>query len=337
MSTVAAKDAGITDYALSPTRPDHLYACTSHGLIYKWDWVQGVKLGRWDLHSQILGLLVGKATFADGERDLVYTKEYNQEKGRISAHKLMSGDDAAKTESKTVLLCEQPITAFQVVLDGKIIVLAAGRRLLVGAANGGSAKQLREMSYIWREVLVSDHITCLSTRHVSLTAESLAGKKKPRSGDGKGEVVDVVIGHVTGVILLYQDLLSALIRAEHQGASTAVEAMTPRRLHWHREPVLSIGWSMDGTCQSIALARGIVWLSLCRPVCHIGRLRDSHGSLATRHQQTPVSPTSLVRDREHRGVPVWVCLRASLIGQLDHSAVDVGVETNGQHPRHPST
>lgn len=242
-----SQDALITGYVLSPTEPNWLYVATAKGLIYKWDWKQGVKLGRWHLGSPILSIAVGTQELPDGPIDIVYTQEETVEgKPRISVHKLRGGEKASETESKTIFQFHRKITDFKVAMHGKFIMLAAGPLLIAGHSMEGASSSLRDTQYTWREFNTFNRITSFDVRHASRNVPAPSRKTKSKQPTIIDAVVNVVVGHEKGEIFIYEDLLRRLFSTNLRGPGSTEGPILPRKLHWHREQVCSVTWSLDG-------------------------------------------------------------------------------------------
>ncbi|KAI9841074.1 MAG: hypothetical protein M1838_003784 [Thelocarpon superellum] len=245
LPAAASADSAITDHALSRTNPHHLYACTLDGIVHKWDWVAGTKLGRWQLASKVVGIVIGTVRSGQTETDVVYAREQDGSKWCISAHKLTSGADASQTESKTIRRSEQPITALKALVGGRILVAASGERLLVGTSPEGVASPLRETKVLWREIRTSDWITSLDVQLSGRVLDAPSTKRKPVALELEDPVIDVIVGHFKGPIFVYEDLLHRWIGAERDREGFA-QLLEPRKHHWHREAVRSLCWSLDG-------------------------------------------------------------------------------------------
>ena len=207
--------------------------------------MNGKRLGRWTLSSRVDGLAVGCHRTSNQLVDIVYTREQKANKWRISAHKLRGGNEASKTESKTIYQSDKQITSFKCVLDGRVIVATSEQHLLVGLSETPTTT-LRDTKYVWREIRAPDWIACLDVQHANQDHGASAGKKKSKQTGASVPNLDVVIGDVKGAIFVYEDLLNRLIDREKGTSNYAPSLLTPRRLHWHRELVSSISWSLDG-------------------------------------------------------------------------------------------
>ncbi|KAI9822836.1 MAG: hypothetical protein M1826_000364 [Phylliscum demangeonii] len=241
---VASSSAATTDvtaYALSSTQPTQLYVGTHQGILHLFDWVEGKKLGRWELGAEIWGLAVCAHGAFETTLDLVYAREQRAGRWEISTHSLRRGEDAMKTMSRTVLSLSSPITLFRLLRDGQVIVAASGKRLLVGHRIGDASVSVKEMKYIWREWNTADHITCIDVR------DPTEGRhRRARALQQDPPAVDVLLGHTNGAIYLFEDVLSKLLRQEGPKTDQRKQEISPRRMHWHREAVRSVKWTLDG-------------------------------------------------------------------------------------------
>lgn len=236
-------DAEITSFALSPTTPEHLYVTTSQGIVYLFNWEDGQKLGRWQLNAHVWGLAVTAQISPDGLLDTVYTREQAKgKKWRISAHKLRSGSEKSKTESKTIYSSSNSILHFRLVQDGRVIVIASGQRLLLGSTDENGIVSIQDMNYTWRQLTTPNSITSfdIRTRQKKSSKSSQSSKRVP--------TIDIAIGQDKGVIYLYTDLLNHLI-AKENGKAAADYRISSQKMHWHREAVGTVKWSLDGKCQ----------------------------------------------------------------------------------------
>jgi NET1-associated nuclear protein 1 (U3 small nucleolar RNA-associated protein 17) len=234
----------ITGYALSATHPEWIYVSTSSGDIHRWDWTVGEKLGRWRLADPICQIAVGLQQVADGPVDIIYTRELKANGStRISAHKLMFGEDAAKSETKTILQYQNPdsISNFQLVLGGKVIVASVGSKLVVGYTSEGPADSPRNSQHVWYEFTSPDNIRCMDVQAVGDSTKTESSDLTPQSS-----TINVVVGDEGGAVFTHHDLLNKLIRAEQRGGHAVNDSIVPRKLHWHRDSVRSVRFSQDG-------------------------------------------------------------------------------------------
>ncbi|KAG2419847.1 hypothetical protein HFD88_004644 [Aspergillus terreus] len=57
------------------------------------------------------------------------------------------------------------------------------------------------------------------------------------------ETIDIVLGEPNGSMLIYYDVLSVFAA---ENGTEGKKNLSPRRLHWHRDPVSAVRWSRDG-------------------------------------------------------------------------------------------
>ena len=250
-------EAETTAYALSATRPSHLYLANSRGIVYLFDWVQGTKLGRWKLGTKIWDLAVSthrsSSTGSDTVTDVVYTREQKADRWWISAHRLRVEADASRTESKTILSTSSPITHYHVTDGGLLLIAVSGSRLMVGELVGdATASSLKDLKYIWREVTTPAPINALDVRISTRVSPPTNGQSSSLSSSSPRKKisdisVDVLVGDSNGVIFVHQDLHANLVRRERQSNGSIDVRTSVRRMHWHREAVRTVKWSRDGT------------------------------------------------------------------------------------------
>jgi NET1-associated nuclear protein 1 (U3 small nucleolar RNA-associated protein 17) len=171
--------------------------------------------------------------------DLVYIVDRKHgEPWLLSAHRLAGVDDAANTDIATLLKYEEPISSIKVLERGRVIVATSGVQLIIGYCKNPSTPELKDLFYTWRIVECPEWIAGFDVRTRHRMVQNQAEKKGMVS-----EAVDVAIGGLKGSIHIYEDLLNQLIRRERRKESIDI---TSRRLHWHRNSVLTIKWSLDG-------------------------------------------------------------------------------------------
>lgn len=101
---------------------------------------------------------------------------------------------------------------------------------MVGRPTAQKSGSEESAPYSFLEIKTSFDATCLDGRVSHVDAPKKKGKHV--------EELTVAVGNPEGAILIYEDVFSA---TRPDGVS-----LTPRTLHWHREPVGSVKWSHDG-------------------------------------------------------------------------------------------
>ena len=245
--------AALQTYTLRTTRPGHitgfaiashdsrLYISLSTGLIELWKWKKEKRLSKWDTKSQIYNLKTARHAISDSKCDTVYTVDCESPRDwRITAHRLRIGDRA---QLHTLYRSQSPITQLKVLDDGRVVVASAGRRLIIGTTNEPDLLNLKDVSYTWREIESSEWISGLDVK------VSIDNRLKAKANNPQPQAVpsiDVVVGGLKGSIFSYQDVLGNLLRKESNQTSMAPFS---QKLHWHRNGVSAVKWSLDGKCK----------------------------------------------------------------------------------------
>jgi len=234
---------GFTAFALSPARPNQLYVADSSELITLWDWVEGTKLARWDIRATVRNIKV--ITQPGSDEDLVYCHEAGKHHV-VNVHALRTKTQAGETELKQIFKTSAKITSLQVLLQGKYVVISTTDTITVGKRLKASKTAVQDFHYVWREVHFSKSITTCSTYFRK--PESL--DKSKETAQDQRDVLDLAVGDEIGVILLFEDILAsfATIESSQKGrrGDDNVESFRPKRLHWHRQAVGALKWSLDG-------------------------------------------------------------------------------------------
>jgi NET1-associated nuclear protein 1 (U3 small nucleolar RNA-associated protein 17) len=233
----------ILSYAISSVRPTLVYIADSTGMITLWDWTNGTKIGRWDIGANVRYLDVVKQP--DSDQDLLYAHETDNSH-IINVHALRTGTQASKTELKRILKRNKPITGIQVLLQGRIVVASSANSIMIGKRTKLHKTAIQEFDYIWREFETSSRITTFHA-YVHMLDTDKSKKMQPDPRDH----LDLAIGNNEGTVYLFEDILSSFTTIENNqkgklGKIVGLESLRPKRLHWHREAVGSVKWSLDG-------------------------------------------------------------------------------------------
>lgn len=235
--------AVILAYALSASEPNHVYIVDSAGIVTLRNWTNRSMIGRWDIGGNVRHLAV--VTQPESALDLLYCYEAGGSH-IINVHALRTANQSAPTELKCILKSSSPITGLQVFLQGKIVVVSSADSIMIGKPTKLHKTALQDLGYTWQEFKTSKRITAFNA-HIRLP-ENLKGKnleQDPR------DHLDLAIGDEEGAIHLFEDILAsfAAIEKSQKGGkdkSIGPESLRPKRLHWHRDAVGSLKWSLDG-------------------------------------------------------------------------------------------
>ncbi|KAI4665084.1 uncharacterized protein J4E79_003384 [Alternaria viburni] len=244
VNTLSQDDTGnLTTYALSPANPHLVYAAYSNGHIILWNWVAGKTAGRWNIGATVQHMTVisppGSDSKAKADDDLVYCHDVDEGRHTISVRVLRTRRQESRElkEVKQVLGASSAIRGLQVLLQGKYVVAATTDSIVVGKRAKASKTALEDFEYVWREFKFSKQITTFSVYH-----------REQQDNGNQRDVLDIAVGEETGVILLFEDILAsfaAIEKSNKEGADNAA-SFRPKRLHWHRDAVGSVKWSLDG-------------------------------------------------------------------------------------------
>ncbi|KAL1637628.1 NET1-associated nuclear protein 1 [Diplodia intermedia] len=237
----------ITAYALSDADASNLYVSDASGYVVLWDWVSGKKVKRYNLSAAIRGIAVNAVEGDNGDKvDNVYTLDKG-EHNVIYAHRLRGHKDESEKVAQQLLKTRVPLQSFTVSGGGQVIAAAAKDRVFVGHLRNTSATAPKDLVYIWRELSCTQTITSIDIR-VNRHESTKAAPKKGAPPVGQ---VNLVIGCANGALLVYEDIIAKLSNAEKQQKKDSKDApsalsLAPRNLHWHRNPVGAVKWSLDG-------------------------------------------------------------------------------------------
>lgn len=240
----------VSAFALSSTNPNFLFVSTNMGSIERWDWTEGKRLEYWNISAPIYSLATMNLSIDKSSDALVYTVDRKGEgPWMLTAHRLLGGSEASKTDLGTLLKFSEPLTFIKILDSGRIIVVTSGQRLIVGSCERPNPDPLKDLSYVWRDLDCPEWITSVDVRMRPYDI------KKPRvSKTTFHGAIDVAVGTLKGKIILYDDLLGKLLRIENGTKGSQGNGANSRFLHWHRTAVLALKWSADGRFASIRRA-----------------------------------------------------------------------------------
>ena len=231
-------------FAFSSTGLNHLYVATKSGIIQCWDWFEGRKIHSWFTKTQIYALAIPNAEAASTNLELVYTIDRKAVgPWRISAHPLEVNRERNDSESITLRKSQEPISSFKVVEHGRIIIASSGSVLTLGIVKNREQALNSDLSYTWRDIECPEWISCFDVRIVQ--PDSRTGNSKGGNGSQVART-DIVVGGLKGSLQIYDNLLGKLVRKEKRSDKVSVADLGARKLHWHRNAVLSAKWSRDG-------------------------------------------------------------------------------------------
>jgi NET1-associated nuclear protein 1 (U3 small nucleolar RNA-associated protein 17) len=211
----------VIGFKICPAEQDILYVFTS-GFVTKWRWNSGERLDRWGTNSTTVS--IDLPSIEKDENSIVWFSISIQKDGKreISINALSE----KKPAGSTVLQTNKILNVIKVAYEGRVIFASDGTHLFLGTTTKSELENPESAQYTWREATLPVSATSLHLRESSSTKGS--------------EAVDLVVGESHGSILIYQDILNTLF------GRNAGKKSSPRKLHWHRGPVNTVRWSMDG-------------------------------------------------------------------------------------------
>ena len=176
--------------------------------------------------------------------DILYTVDKkDQGLWMLCAHRLTAGSHTTGADVTTLLEYEHSLTSIKIIRKGHVIVATSGKQLIIGTTNVPGPSKLAELSYIWHFLECPEWISSIDVRMRPKGLPAARDKGRAYLKDS----LDIVIGGLHGSIHIYEDLLKVLHRREHNATkSHGTDGITSRKLHWHRNAVLALKWSLDG-------------------------------------------------------------------------------------------
>jgi NET1-associated nuclear protein 1 (U3 small nucleolar RNA-associated protein 17) len=224
---------------LSPSTPEIVWVACSDGNVYRVNWTSGEGAGySWKTSSTgCVYMTVASMESLDRKRDIVFTTEAKGDIWRITANELTAPDSIIKTAARTIYTSTDRIRYLKTAAAGSVVVAVAGNKIIIGGLRLDS-KDYGTVDKIRYEFRTFETVDAISSLDVRATPRPRSAEKKLQ----KTPVVDLVVGDVRGTIFLHDDLLANLMLPGGKPGTS----LTPRKLHWHRQAVNSVKWSLDG-------------------------------------------------------------------------------------------
>jgi NET1-associated nuclear protein 1 (U3 small nucleolar RNA-associated protein 17) len=233
----------IVAFSLSPTQSDILWVACSDSKIFRVDWTTGLGAGQtWGVSSsQCVHMTVASMESAGRRRDVVFTTEIRKDGGfRVAANELSMPDSGIDNAARTIYTSTEVISFLKTSKDGSVIVGSSGKRILVGRLRSTEYNTIDKIRYEFRIFETTDPIRSLDLRLSDRTRIEAEGLKKTLR---RTPIVDVVVGDVRGVVFVHNDMIVKLFA---DGTLPSGLSIMPRKLHWHRQAVNTVKWSLDG-------------------------------------------------------------------------------------------
>lgn len=186
-------------------------------------------------------MTVASMESAGRRRDIVFTTEVGKNNvWRVTANELTTTEPMART----IYTCNSRIEFIKTGHEGAVIAATSGKKIILGnlrSANFGTVDKIR---YEFRVFESADTICSLDLKVSKRPVAENPAQQLSRP------VVDLVVGDVLGSIFVHEDLLANLHRLQDGKLPGGINII-PRKLHWHREAVHTVKWSLDGMACTI--------------------------------------------------------------------------------------
>ena len=238
------KPGTVSGFAISPSKKNELYISTLAGAIEKWDWIQGTRIEDWKVISSIETLVIPTSNNSQARSELLYMiDKKGADSWQLFSCYFAQGGESSKPELRVLFSSEQALSSLKVIEDGRYIVLTSAAQMIIGCLKSPIRTTLKNIIYIWRVVECPEWIVSIDA-HVS---QAELDRKSSKGGKINVETFDVAVGGFKGSIYIYDNLLGELVRREQPMSNEASLDIKSRRLHWHRNAVTALKWSLDGS------------------------------------------------------------------------------------------
>ena len=240
--------ARIITFCVSPTNPEFIWVAYADGAIYYINWMTGVGADEyWSISATgCIHMTVASMISGGRRRDVLFTTEVSDVAWRITAHELAPPGSSLSTAARTIYASAHKVNFLKTANEGAVIVASAGNNVILGALKSNEYDTIDKIKYEFHVFESTDFISSLDVRCSDPTEET--NKARPTKGKKSRvplPIVDVVVGDVKGSIFVHNDLLRNLFQVD-KSADVSSISLIPRKLHWHRQAVQSVKWSLDG-------------------------------------------------------------------------------------------
>lgn len=221
----------VTSCVLDPDHSSHVFLSRLSGMLQLWDWTKGQRQEQWKCQKNLIKITAVVTESPSQYKVLTIHGALDEE---IKLVKSFVSKSSILPDAEVLLLSKQGHwSGCKSVDNANVLFLSFGKQLVIGQLLPVS-KAPNEKAYTWREVKVPQPIESMDIQI----------RERPKtSGSGPAKMIDVVIGCIDGVIIMYEDLLYRLIGREKSMKDIEISS---RRMHWHRQEVNTVRWSRDG-------------------------------------------------------------------------------------------
>lgn len=235
-----SQSAAVVDLKISKGNPDLVFVITSDGTISLWNWIIGEQLASVNFGCRIYGLDVAAVEGSHADTLFLIAKS-NEGSGQshiasvVFAHQQTTASQASLEQLSATY---SELSHIQILDSGRVIFAASRDTVVLGWSQrlrGNLNTKDEVFKHKWKGIAFPEELTCLHARFNPRLDES---KDKPKSAL-KSNAYSLAIGSTQGMIYVYDDILSIFQDGKRPTPK-------PRKLHWHRNPVGAIKFSLDG-------------------------------------------------------------------------------------------
>ena len=238
----------VVSFCLSAVSPDTLYIATSSGAILSFNWRTAEKIGNW---QQVKGhaTTIHAIQLEGSDHDTLFAvcKKPSATQGYHLSYLIPDAHIKDRWKHKYVWENSDCVHRMQILGHGTVILAATDSKIAIGVLKTKQNKEdppVAGMAYEWQTFRCSEPITTFAAQ--SRQKHSGTSRKRKQSTSPLELNVDIALGTLSGSIFVYEDILSKLENMATSDAGDKAAGPTPRKLHWHREAVAALKWSLDG-------------------------------------------------------------------------------------------
>jgi NET1-associated nuclear protein 1 (U3 small nucleolar RNA-associated protein 17) len=235
---------GIVGVKISLVHSNLAYIADKSGTVDLWNWVHGEKILSVTHNGRVHALDVVISSSPDTEMiyllgsisgDEVSTEALSQ----ISAFAVQN---QTSTSVSKLFQSQYDLQMLQVLNGGEFITVASNSVVIIGkrikARPGQTGDELGSAinEYRWNELGFPQGLTCFDAHVKSNTLGDVNKSNQSKKAKNSGNI-DIAFGSNEGSIFLYEDIANNILKPS---------TLRPRKLHWHRNSVGSVKWSVDG-------------------------------------------------------------------------------------------
>ena len=222
----------IVSCILSSVDSTKLVAAKSQGRTSSWNWTEGKLLRSWK-HREGLRRILPLSTNDKVER-FISLSDIGDAPDQVRSLSLVSLNRLTGLIASEDILQRAAINeSFQFFEEFGVLVGFAYKRLFIGHRPTLHSSKDDTKPFVWRELATPDIITSVNA-HIN---------RKTNTSSRTVPQIDVAVGLRRGEVIIYQDILRNFIGREKK---TQTQQLMTRGLHWHRGPVNTLKWSLDG-------------------------------------------------------------------------------------------